>query len=389
VAVSSPWTISALENGTNYSFLFRSFYKDLVSAPTTAFTATPGLRCGTLEDFDPEDFRLLGNASVSGAKVTLTPNLGNQAGAVWSQGRINLASDFCVSAEVYLGANDSGADGLALVLQSVNSNSVTSGGGLGYAGLNPSFAVEIDTFANAGDPAADHIALMKDGNTGVHNAWGVAEVELPNVEDGQWRLLTYEWDASEQKSTVYLAGTARFSAVSTGLVDYFASSNGTVFWGFTAATGGSTNLQEVRNISYSSTPRTNTAPQFSNPPTNRTVLRGTTTEIVVGLVDDSTTQAQWNLSVGVTNNDIFANPPTFTPTSASSGTLTVEADAEELGSSVISLTAVDADGASVVRTFTLTVATTLPTPPASTPSSPPAVTPPPAVVVPPRALPRT
>ena len=41
VAVTSPWTISGLTNGTSYTFLFRSIYKGQSGASTSSFTATP------------------------------------------------------------------------------------------------------------------------------------------------------------------------------------------------------------------------------------------------------------------------------------------------------------------------------------------------------------
>ena len=381
------WNTAADGSGTPYAdggiFPF--------SANRTLYAQwTRELICTALTSFDEDDFRVIGDASVSGNRVTLTPNLGGQAGGFWSLGRVNLNSDFCVSAEVYLGNEDAGADGLALVLQSVNSASLAQGGGLGYAGLSPSFAVEIDTFYNAGgdngDPVADHIALMKDGNASIHNSWGIGPEALSyNIEDGKWRLLTFEWDASAKTSTVYLDGTRKFDSVSMDLVDYFSASNGTAFWGFTAATGGAMNLQEVRNVLYSATVRANASPQFVNPPSNRTILRDSENEIVIGLSDDSTEENQWTLGIQVSEATIFAEMPTFVVTSATSATLTLRGHPTELGFSEVTLLATDADGASVTRTFTVTVATTLPATPApvTTPPRPTsAPVPPPAVQTP-------
>jgi hypothetical protein len=79
---------------------------------------------------------------------------------------------------------------------------------------------------------------MKNGDTVIHNAWGVEPVTLDNVEDGTWRSFSVEWNASTKKVSVHLAGVTRFSEVTVDLADHFSASNGSVYWGFTAATGG-------------------------------------------------------------------------------------------------------------------------------------------------------
>jgi hypothetical protein len=330
---------------------------------------TRNLICPSLTSFAESDFRFLNDASVSGNTVTLTPNAGAQKGGFWSVGRINLSEDFCVSAETNLGTSDAGADGIALVLQSVNSSSLTSGGGLGYAGISPSLALEIDTYNNGGgangDIANDHLALMKDGDTSVHNAWGPAAIDLGNVEDNRWRLLTFEWDASAKTLTVFYDQTSRFSSVSVDLPAHFASSNGSVFWGFTGATGGAMNLQQVRNVQYASAQRVNVAPQFVNPPASQTLLVGSQSTIQIGLSDDSTVQNQWGRSLTVANSSIFATAPSFTITGANTSVLVLDMDPTEVGSSLLTLTVTDADGAVATHSFTITNATELPPPPAA------------------------
>lgn len=348
----------------------------------TTVDVVVSLACGALTSFDGDDFEIRGNASQDGSTITLTPNSTAQAGAVWSSGRVNLASDFCVAAEVNLGSDDAGADGIALVLQSVDSRSLTSGGGLGYAAINPSFALEIDTYDNGGtDLANDHAGLMKDGITTTHNAWGVEPADLGNIEDGAWRLLTFEWNAAAKTVTVHLEGTPLFSSVVADLPEYFASSNGSVFWGFTGATGGAINLQQVRNIEYSAISRINTAPQFVTKPANRTVLVGSDTEIAVSLADDSTSQQQWVAEISSANSDIFVSTPTFTLSGPTSGVVTLDAHPTVVGSSLITLTIKDADGAVATHSFTVTVATTLPVQPP--PPASPSVVVPPAAVIPP------
>ena len=67
---------------------------------------------------------------------------------------------------MFFGYNNNGADGIAFLLQQVNTSVGTSGGGLGYQGISPSFCVEFDTWRNSNnsDPYYNHIAVQKNGN---------------------------------------------------------------------------------------------------------------------------------------------------------------------------------------------------------------------------------
>ena len=141
-------------------FLFLSIFG--FSAPVRAVS-----NCDTA--YSASNFTLGGVASDSSGTVTLTPNANTQFGAIWNKSRVDLSSDFCVIADVYLGNNDYGADGLAFVMQPNSVAAGVHGGGLGYAGITPSFAVEYDTYYNGGDLYNDHVGLMKNGN--VRSQW--------------------------------------------------------------------------------------------------------------------------------------------------------------------------------------------------------------------------
>ena len=79
--------------------------------------------------------------------------------------QINLNNPFHFNIDLFLGCNNGGADGIAFVLQPISTSLGSSGGGLGYAGINPSFSVEFDTWQNSqyADPTYDHIAIQKNG----------------------------------------------------------------------------------------------------------------------------------------------------------------------------------------------------------------------------------
>ena len=143
------------------------------------------------------------STSISG-EVQLTASLGTQAGFAWSKERISLESNFDIQAQIYLGSNNAGADGLAFVLQTISTSSGSSGGGLGYGNIgSPCFAVEFDTYQNS-DIANDHAALMNCNNVRAHNNFAPSpttanatsdSVDLGNIEDGYWRNVRFIWTA--------------------------------------------------------------------------------------------------------------------------------------------------------------------------------------------------
>jgi len=65
------------------------------------------------------------------------------------------------------------ADGFAFVIQNSSTSALGSGfGGLAYAGIPNSVAVEFDTFQNSWDPSANHVAVQSCGtqpNSAMHN----------------------------------------------------------------------------------------------------------------------------------------------------------------------------------------------------------------------------
>lgn len=95
-------------------------------------------------------FQLIGAATTNSTPncFTITPDQNWQSGAVWYTQRVDINKVFDVYTKIYMGNKDSGADGLAFVLQQVSTNVGVVGGGIGYEGLRPSLAVEFDTYQN-------------------------------------------------------------------------------------------------------------------------------------------------------------------------------------------------------------------------------------------------
>lgn len=182
---------------------------------------------------------------------TLTDNIQNQGGAVWDNKAINLNYNFDASFCMTLGSNDQwGADGFAFVMRGMNSDSIGMfGRWLGFSGIVPSVAIEFDTWENANegvdDIAADHTAMYFNSDY-VNPA--VSAVPLRpnsgNVEDGGYHVARIVWDATNHTITMYFDGVLRFTRQS-DLINTVFNGENIIKWGFTASTGGVSNLQQI------------------------------------------------------------------------------------------------------------------------------------------------
>jgi gliding motility-associated-like protein len=173
------------------------------------------------------------------------------SGSVWNNNRIDLTTSFDFSFIVYLGCgNQPGADGIAFVLQPISTSVGGAGGSMGVGGINPSVAVTLDTYQNAGsdnDPAADHIAIQLNGDVFHNSANNIsatvsASATSDNIEDCKEHVLRVNWNAATKIITAYFDGQQRVTANYDLVQNVFSGSPG-VFWGFTGATGGEFNVQ--------------------------------------------------------------------------------------------------------------------------------------------------
>jgi gliding motility-associated-like protein len=174
----------------------------------------------------------------------LTPDAPFSGGSVWNVNQINLTSQFNFNFEVFLGCSNGGADGIAFVLQPVN---VTQGGGsssLGYGGITPSLAIEIDTWMNdvtMSDPPQDHIAIMSNGNSNhasANNLAGpvIASSTQNNIEDCGWHTIQVLWDPGLNTLAVFFDGVFRTSYTG-NIINTIFGGNPLVYWGWTGGTG--------------------------------------------------------------------------------------------------------------------------------------------------------
>jgi gliding motility-associated-like protein len=174
-----------------------------------------------------------------------------QSGSVWNNNRIDLRQSFDFYFLVNLGCADDGADGIAFVLQPISTSVGTSGGGMGFSGVQPAIGITLDTYQNASpdnDPVFDHIAIQLNGDLD-HSSPQTITPTVPisatsnNVEDCQDHLLRVVWNANSNLLRIFFDGQIRLS-VSRDFVSTVFNNNPLVYWGFTGATGGATNVQK-------------------------------------------------------------------------------------------------------------------------------------------------
>ena len=183
----------------------------------------------------------------------LTQTSTNQNGTVWYGNQINLTEPFDLQFTMNFGTLDAnGADGICFVLQTVGTAAIgQSGGGMGYLNFGTSLGIEFDTWQNAeyGDPTYDHIAIEKNGDinhNGIGNIAGPVQADPldVNIEDGENHVARIVWNPSDHILHVYFDCVFRLSG-EVDLINEIFNGQELVYWGFTAATGGSWNDQTV------------------------------------------------------------------------------------------------------------------------------------------------
>ncbi len=183
---------------------------------------------------------------------TLTPNQINQSGSVWNINKIDLRQSFEFVFNVFLGCNDaSGADGIVFVLQPISTSVGSTGSGMGYENISPSIGITIDTWLNSerADPAYDHVAIHRDGDihhNSVNNLAGPVQAlaNSANIEDCQWHTFRIIWNHQTKLLKALIDEVDRVETT-IDLVNSVFGGDPFVYWGFTGATGGSTNHQRV------------------------------------------------------------------------------------------------------------------------------------------------
>lgn len=222
----------------NKTLLHFTFLFSIVLAPGALF----------FNNLYAQTFVTNGSASnMGGGCYQLTPDQPTQAGSIFSSSPIDLNQPFNFSATYNFGCKDAnGADGIVFIFATTNTALGAGGGALGYAGITPSIAIEIDDYLNGGygDPASDHMAIISMGSLN-HNAPTnlAGPVTLPNVEDCDDHCFSVSWDPGSQSLSAILDGN--IISYSGNIIANIFGGNTSVYYGFSSATGSLSNLHTV------------------------------------------------------------------------------------------------------------------------------------------------
>ncbi|MCB0600212.1 MAG: gliding motility-associated C-terminal domain-containing protein [Saprospiraceae bacterium] len=230
----------------------------------------------------------------------LTQDVMFVAGSIWNVNQINLNESFEAIMDIFLGCTDAnGADGIVFGFQPVSTSIGEAGEGLGFQFVRPSIGIEFDTWQNFNldDPAYDHIAIIRNGDVdhGSNNTLAgpvQALASSPNIEDCQYHNVRVVWDAQVHRLDVYMDCDLRLSYQGDIVTNIFGGIP-YVFWGFTSATGGSSNVQRIC-MRYTT---------FLNDIQDQVICPGEAIPLISGIMQD----VYWEPTQGL-NNPFSPNP---------------------------------------------------------------------------------
>lgn len=198
-----------------------------------------------------DDVTLNGDARKLNDRIRLVPAETFKRGSVWFNTKQRIVDGFSATFTFQISEPGSqrpwapGADGLAFVLQNSSVYEGAAGGGIGYAGIRNSLAVEFDTYDNNPDenpePNGNHISVHSLGmepNSADHRTSLGWTGDIPDLKAGASHTATIHYLPG--RLSIFLDDRTRpVLAIPIRLDTLLRLDEGTCWMGFTAATGGS------------------------------------------------------------------------------------------------------------------------------------------------------
>jgi YVTN family beta-propeller protein len=273
---------------------------------------------------------LNGNAAVAAPALRLTKAATNVAGSAFLTSPLPIGANTSFTTRFVFRqwGTSNGADGLAFVIQGNGATALGTGGsGLGYGGVARSLAVEIDSYQSTGDPDANHLGVLTGGNVTTHLATSTPAFDL---EDAQSHTAWVEYDGPANTLRVYLAQTVTtqrpaLPVITLSSIDLPALVGASAWFGFSAATGSSTNNHDIEawslNLNASALPTPPVVASVANQKSvagNAVSLQVQATDVNGDLLAYSASGLPAGLAIGNTTGLI-----TGTPTTAGTSNVTI------------------------------------------------------------------
>lgn len=241
---------------------------------------------------EQKDLLLNGNATFVSDFLRLSSNKRIQSGSAWAKNKIPVRDGFKTFFSFSISeGNDNdledgsepGADGLAFVIQNSEPDALgDAGGGIGYAGIKNSLAIEFDTYANDNigrtdfsDPNGNHIAVQCNGtyqNSADHSskaAIAIADDIMEILPDKEY-FVKIDYNIEPNVLRVFLDTIKNYSDPVLTVENFDINnlldleSETYAFVGFTAATGKAWENHDIHEWHFCPTPVTEPVGIISN-----------------------------------------------------------------------------------------------------------------------------
>lgn len=220
----------------------------LGSAPSASAAQT--ITVADYPDFsDTDGLTLTGEVSTSPSGSIILTEEEAQASSAITDATVDPEHSFKARFKIQITPSDlSLGDGMTFVIANAGSSRLgDEGSGLGYGGIEDSFAVEFDTFSGDNDPQGQHVAFLRDGDVANH----LTSKTIDGGLDGAPRTGWLEYNAKSTLVELYLAKGNKKKPKKPLLrkkLDLGEIINGQAVFGFTAGTGQFFSTQEALSL---------------------------------------------------------------------------------------------------------------------------------------------
>jgi hypothetical protein len=239
--------VNGLTSGTAYTFTVTAA-NSVGTGPASAATApvTPTGGGSTIPSPIAGGWTLNGKSVISGSDLQLTDATSKSvAGSAFWPTAIASPTSFTATFDATV-SGGTGADGLSLAFGDAGAGAKPTslgvvGSGLGWAGI-PGFAVALDTHKNGTDPSGNFVGVATghDAATPVNLIWGATATNIPSLRT-----------AVRHIKVAILAGTLTVSVDGVQVISTSVTLPKSLLVGFTAGSGGLTDLHAVSNVAIS------------------------------------------------------------------------------------------------------------------------------------------